>query len=93
MTILDPAVRANPTWTAGAERAADLYGQASETLAAGIAPGTTPMLDQTADTVVGALRALFTTTKAFDDASGNAYAVVKEVANAMDVLCERLAPR
>ena len=93
MTILDPAVRANPDWTAGVQKAGNLYGQAADTLAGGIAPGTNAMLAQTANTVVGALRALSTTTKAFDEASGNAYAVTKSAANAMDVLCERLAPR
>lgn len=93
MTILDPAVRANPDWTAGVQKAGNLYGQAADTLAGDIAPGTSPMLAQTASTVVGALHALSTTTKAFDEASGNAYAVTKSAANAMDVLCERLAPR
>lgn len=93
MTILDPAVRANPDWTAGVQKAGNLYGQAADTLAGDIAPGTSPMLAQTASTVVAALHALSTTTKAFDEASGNAYAVTKSAANAMDVLCERLAPR
>lgn len=93
MTILDPAVRANPDWTAGVQKAARLYGQAADTLDGDIAPGTSPVLTQTANTVVDALRALSTTTSAFDDASGNAYGVTKSAANAMDVLCERMAPR
>jgi hypothetical protein len=92
-TIVDPSVRNNPTWTSAVQKAADLYGQAGDTLAAGIAPGATPMLAETATTVVDALRALSTTTRGFDDASGNAYSVTKEAGNAMDVLCNRLAPR
>lgn len=93
MTILDPAVQDNPAWRARVIKAGDLYGQAAETLAAGIAPGTTPMLEQTTNSAVDALRALSTTTTAFDEASGNGYGLVKSVANATDVLCERLAPR
>ncbi|GAT06213.1 uncharacterized protein RMCFA_6324 [Mycolicibacterium fortuitum subsp. acetamidolyticum] len=93
MTIVDPAVQDNPAWKAGVIKAGDLYGQAADTLAAGTPNGTTPMLDQTAAAAVGALQALSTTTKGFDEASGNGYAVVKSVANALDVLCERLAPR
>ena len=92
-TILDPAVRANPTWTAGVERAAGLYGQAADTLAAGIAPGTTTILTQSAGAAAAALRALETGYKTFDQANGNTYHVVKESADTMDVLCERLAPR
>lgn len=93
MTIVDPAVQDNPAWKAGVIKAGDLYGQAADTLAAGTPQGTTPMLEQTAAATVGALEALSTTTTGFDEASGNGYAVVKSVANAMDVLCERLAPR
>lgn len=92
-TIVDPSVRNNPTWTSAVQKAADLYGQAGDTLTAGIAPGATPMLAETATTVVDALRTLSTTTRGFDDASGNAYSVTKEAGNAMDVLCNRLAPR
>ena len=93
MTIVDRAVQDNPAWKAGVIKAGDLYGQAAETLAAGTPQGTTPMLEQTAAAASESLRALSTTTMGFDEASGNGYAVVKSVANAMDVLCERLAPR
>ena len=93
MTIIDPAVQDNPGWRAGVIKAGDLYGQAANTLASGTARGTTPMLEQTATAAVGSLHALSTTTTNFDEASGNGYAVVKSVANAMDVLCDRLAPR
>lgn len=93
MTILDPAVQSTPAWRAGVIKAGDLYGQASETLEAGIAAGTAPVLEQTARSAVEALRALSTATTAFDEASGNGFGLVKSVANATDVLCERLAPR
>ena len=93
MTILDPAVQENPVWKAGVIKAGDLYAQAADTLGAGIAPGTTPVLEQTAHSAVDALRALSTATTAFDEASGNGYSLVKNVANATDVLCERFAPR
>jgi hypothetical protein len=93
MTILDPAVQSTPAWRAGVIKAGDLYGQASQTLEAGIAAGTTPVLEQTAHSAVEALRALSTATTSFDEASGNGFGLVKTVANATDVLCERLAPR
>jgi hypothetical protein len=92
-TILDPAVRANPAWTAGVQKAASLYGQAGDTLAAGIAPGTTSILDQTANAAANALHALSTGYGTFDAASGNTYHVVRESADTMDALCNRLAPR
>ncbi len=92
-TILDPAVQDNPAWKAGVQRAADLYGQAGETLAAGIAPGATPILDQSAAAAAAALRALATGYKTFDPASGNTYTTTREASDTMDALCERLAPR
>lgn len=91
--ILDPAVRANPEWTAAVQRASELYGQAADKLAAGIAPGTTAILNQTADAAVAALRVLSTGYGSFDDAAGNTYHIMKESADTMDVVCERLAPR
>ena len=48
MTIVDQAVRDNPDWTAAVHKAADSYGKAGDTLAAGIAPGTTTILNQAA---------------------------------------------
>ncbi|MBS4728282.1 hypothetical protein MSM1_07975 [Mycobacterium sp. SM1] len=92
-TILDPAVQANPAWKAGVQRAAELYGQAGETLAAGIAPGATPILAESAAAAAAALRALATGYKTFDPANGNNYHVMKESSDTMDVLCDRLAPR
>jgi hypothetical protein len=93
MTILDQAVRDNPDWTAAVHTAADQYGRAGDILAAGIAPGTTTVLDQAATTAVAALHTLSTAYGTFDAAGGNAYHVMRETADTMDVLCERLAPR
>lgn len=92
MTIIDPAVRTNPDWTAGVLKAGALYGQAADALSNHLAPGSTPALAETANTASAALRTLAITYKAFDPASGNAYAVTRTTANALDVLCERLAP-
>ena len=93
MTIVDQAVRDNPDWTAAVHKAADSYGKAGDTLAAGIAPGTTTVLNQAATTAADALHALSTAVATFDAANGNMYHVVREAADTMDVLCERLAPR
>lgn len=93
MTILDPAVRANPDWSAAVQRAADQYKQAGDKLASGIAPGTTTILDQSARATAAGLTTLATAYNTFDEANGNAYHVVKESSDTMDVLCNRLAPR
>lgn len=93
MTVLDQAVRDNPDWNAAVHKAADLYGQAGDTLAAGIAPGTTVVLSQAATSAVAALHTLSTAYATFDVAGGNAYHVMDESAREVDVLCERLAPR
>lgn len=93
MTVMDPPVRENPEWTAAVHKAADFYDQAGDTLAAGIAPGTTIILARAATTAAAALRTLSTAYGTFDVANGNAYVVMRETADEMDVLCERLAPR
>lgn len=93
MTILDPAVRANPDWSAAVQRAAEQYKQAGGKLASGIAPGTTTILDQSARATAAGLTTLATAYNTFDEANGNAYHVVKESSDTMDVLCTRLAPR
>ena len=91
--ILDPAVRANPDWSAAVQRAADRYKQAGDGLATGIAPGTAAILDQMASSIASVLHALATADGSYDSAGGNAYDALKVSANTMDVLCERLAPR
>lgn len=93
ITIVAPEVRANPDWSAAVQRAADLYGQAAMTLATGLAPGSTPALDQTANAFSDALRAMATAYRTYDDAVGDIYAVGKASDGAMSVLCKRLAPR
>jgi hypothetical protein len=92
-TIVDPQVQGNPDWAAAVRKAADLYGQAGDTLTAGIAPGTTVILNQTAAAAGLGLRALSTAEKTLDATNGNAYHMVHDSADTMDVLCERLAPK
>ncbi len=90
MTILDPAVRANPDWTAGVQKAGALYTQAGDTLQ--VAPGTTPVLADAVTSASKALHALGTAYTNFDAVSGNAHDMAKQASKAMDVLCDRLAP-
>jgi hypothetical protein len=78
---------------AGAAIGATIAAVTATQAAAGIAPGTTNVLDQTAITSAAALHALSVAVAAFDVASGNMDSVVHESADAMDVRCERLAPR
>ena len=87
MTITDMAVQNNPAWKAGVIKASELYGQAADTLSAQIAPGTSPMLAQIADTSVSALRTLSEGYKTFDPANGNAMTVFQTSQQAMDWLC------
>lgn len=87
MTITDPAVQTNPTWKAGVLRASELYGQAANTFESQIAPGTSPMLSQIAQTTVGSLRTLSESYKAFDPANGSAVSVYQANQKAMDWLC------
>lgn len=93
MTILDPAVRSDPSWTAAVKNAANEYRQGSDILAKGITPGASPLLVEAAQTAVGALNAISTAYMSFDDANGNTYQTLKEASDTVDVLCERLAPR
>ena len=87
MTITDPAVQDNPAWKAGVIRASELYSQAADTFAAQIAPGTSPVLAQIADTTVSSLRTLSEAYKSFDPASGNSVAVYQANQKALDWLC------
>jgi hypothetical protein len=92
-TIVDQAVRENPQWSAAANAAADLYGQAGDVLAAGITPGATAILNQNAIAAAAALRTLSVAEKTLDATNGNAYHVAHQSGDTMDVLCDRLAPR
>jgi hypothetical protein len=89
ITIIDPAVQANPAWKAGVIRASELYGQAADTFAAQIAPGTSPMLAQIADTTVSSLRTLSEAYKSFDPTAGNVVAMFQADQKALDWLCGR----
>lgn len=92
MTIVDPAVRANPEWASAVVRAADLYNAASTTLASRIAPGTTPVLAQSARTLSAALAAVSQADRTYDPAGGDVYAVARASDGTMVGLCKRLAP-
>jgi hypothetical protein len=93
MTVVSQEVRDNPDWTAAVHQAADFYSQAADAMAAGVAPGATTILGQSGTSMIDALRTLSTAYGTFDAAGGNAYHVMHEASDAMDVLCERLAPR
>ncbi|WP_249026263.1 hypothetical protein [Mycobacterium xenopi] len=92
MTILDPAVQRNPEWAAAVRKAGGFYRQASEALAAQIAPGTTPVLNQAAQTAVKAFRVLGDSYITFDPISGNAHEIAVAASKQMTALCTRLAP-
>jgi len=87
-TITDPAVQTNPAWKAGVIKAGEIYDQAAETLSTQIAPGTKPMLAQTAGTTASTLRTLAESYRTFDPANGNAMAVFHASQQTMDWLCQ-----
>ena len=90
--VLSPEVRSNPDWSAAVQKAAGLYGRASTALGNKVADGATPVLFQTAKAETAALQALSVAYASYDLASGNTYTTAKEGSDAMNVLCERLAP-
>jgi hypothetical protein len=90
MTILDPAVRSNPDWTAGVQKAGTLYTQAGNTLK--VASGTTPILADAVISASKALRALGIAYTNFDAVNGNAHEIAKTASEAMDTFCMRFAP-
>ncbi|CDO91222.1 hypothetical protein AWC29_01090 [Mycobacterium triplex] len=89
MPFTDPAVQANPTWKAAVDRASQLYGQAAETLAGQIAPGTSPMLAGFADSTVSALRTLAVAYKTFDPTSGKVVDMFTAGRDSLDWVCGR----
>lgn len=93
ITIADQPVRDNADWTAAVHTAAKEWGLAGDTLAAGIAPGTTPILYQSATAAAAALHALSTADETLDAAGGNTFQMWHESADTVNVLCGRLAPR
>lgn len=89
MPFTDPAVQANPSWKAAVDRASQLYSQAADTLAAQIAPGTSPILAQFADTTVSALRTLSIAYKTYDPTAGNVVDMFTAGRDALDWSCGR----
>ncbi|WGI36178.1 hypothetical protein QDT91_29620 (plasmid) [Mycolicibacterium aubagnense] len=92
MTVHDPAVRANPGWSAAVQSAGDYYQQASDFLRAHIAPGTTPILASAADTAVLALSTFGYAEKNFEPGARDAIDVVHASADTVAHLCDRLSP-
>lgn len=58
ISVNDPEVAANPTWSSAVERAAVLLNSAGDLLDTQIAAGTTEVLRWTAETTAGALRSV-----------------------------------
>lgn len=90
--VLDPAVQQNPEWASAVGTAGGYYTQASEALRAKIAPGTTPVLANAADTAVKAYRVLGDSYTKFEPIAGNAHDLAVEASDQMVALCTRLAP-
>ncbi|ORX11368.1 hypothetical protein [Mycobacterium xenopi] len=89
MPFTDPAVQNNPAWKASVMRAGQLFGQAADTFASQIAPGTSPMLAGVADTTVSSLRALSVAYQTFDPDSDKTIDVWFADQKALDWLCSR----
>jgi hypothetical protein len=90
--VLDPAVQANPQWSAAVQSAGRFYEQASDALESQIAPGTSPVLAQAAHTAVDAFRLVGNAYENFDPIAGNAYEIALSASDQMVALCTRLAP-
>ncbi|WP_241473890.1 hypothetical protein [Mycolicibacterium neoaurum] len=92
LKVGQPALATNPEWMALARQAAEFYGAASDSLAANIAPGTTPVLAEAARTSVKALRLLADAIRTNDPIVGNAGAIANETTQQTGALCTRLVP-
>lgn len=90
--VLDPAVQANPEWSAAVRSAGRFYKQASDALGSQIAPGTSPVLAQAAHTAVDAFQLVGNAYVTFDPIAGNAYEIALSASDQMVALCTRLAP-
>lgn len=88
----EPAVPANPAWNASAQRAAAAYQRASDVLSAAIAPGTTPMLAEAAQTGVKQLRLSAYAIRSNDSMMGNVGEVGNATIEELDNLCDRFSP-
>jgi hypothetical protein len=89
---LDPAVRANPEWTAAVQKAGDSWQQVGEFLSTHIAPGTTPILASAVETAARAESGYGYALGNFDPATGNARAVSIAAEKMVERLCDRLSP-
>ena len=69
-----------------------LYSQAGSALESNIAPGTTPVLAEAAQTSVKALRLLGDAIRTSDPITGNAVTIANETTQQTGALCVRLAP-
>ena len=92
MKVLDPAVQQNPEWASAVRSAGNFYTQASDVLHEKIAPGTTPVLAEAANTTVKAFRVLGDSYTKFEPIAGNAHDIAVEASDQMVALCTRLAP-
>lgn len=88
----DPATASNPEWAEAVKLAANYYRQASSALESNIAPGTTPVLAEAAQTSVKALRLLGDAIRTSDPITGNAVTIANETTQQTGALCVRLAP-
>jgi len=92
MKVLDPAVQQNPEWASAVRSAGSFYTQASDVLHDKIAPGTTPVLAEAANTTAKAFRVLGDSYTQFEPIAGNAHDIAVEASDQMVALCTRLAP-
>jgi len=92
MKISDPTIQSNPDWTAALQKASGFYQQASDALRSQIAPGTTPVLLNAANTAVLALHTLGDATANPTATNGNAFNAADAATKEVGILCNRLAP-
>ena len=92
MQTYDPAVRANPGWSAAVQSAGDYYQQASEFVGSHIAPGTTPILASAVETAARGLSGFGYAIRSFDRAYPDARAASIAADDAVEHLCDRLSP-
>ena len=89
---LDREVSTHPDWADAIEDASAVYAQAAQTLAAGTASGSTPLLESTAQALSLEIKALAAAYQTYDSSLGDLVNARKSTEGAMAQLCERLAP-
>jgi hypothetical protein len=87
MTITSPGIQSNPEWAAGVAKASRLYQQASDTITAGTANGTSRLLADLAATAGAALHTLSLAYSGYDPANGNVMTTFTSAREAMGALC------